>query len=117
MAETFNKFFTTIAEEIASLINPTLPETNDDNPMQSTHTDNPNNDNDIRFNTSDFPVTSDEIITCFNLLEDKKTPDVYTEFQNYATTLDQTNFCSTQTRRNTYSLHHPQMSHASETIY
>jgi hypothetical protein len=76
IAETFNKFFTTIADEIATLINPTLPD--DANSTQATHTADPHSDTNTntRFNMSDTPVTSDEIITCFNLLEDKKTPDM-----------------------------------------
>jgi hypothetical protein len=76
MAETFNRFFTTIADEIASLINPTMTPNNDTDDRTYTQTEDTIDNNDIKFNMSGIPVTSDEIITCINQLEDKKTPDM-----------------------------------------
>ncbi len=60
--------FTTIADEIASLINPTLTATDDVSSNPDTHTNN------VKFNMSKVPVTSEEIINCISQLEDKKKP-------------------------------------------
>ncbi len=71
IANIFYKFFTTIADEIASLINPTnTPDTSNDRA-----TDDLNDDMTV-FKMSDTPVTDDEILRCFEQLVDKKTPDM-----------------------------------------
>jgi hypothetical protein len=74
MANIFNKFFTTIADEIAVLINPTFPQ-------DSSTTTSDNNadriDDDITtLKMSDIPVSGDEILKCIDELEDKKTLDM-----------------------------------------
>jgi hypothetical protein len=72
IANTFNNFFTTIADEIANLINP-VPSPN------SNLTDGPGAGNNLPdsavdapnlFNMSDVPLTDDEIISSIDSLED-----------------------------------------------
>jgi hypothetical protein len=58
--------FTTIADEIASLINPTLTATDDVSGNPDTHTNN------VKFNMSEVPVTSEGIINCISQLKTKK---------------------------------------------
>jgi hypothetical protein len=78
IANTFNNFFTTIADEIANLINP-VPSPNSnltDGPgagdnLPDSAVDPPN-----LFNMSDVPLTDDEIISSIDSLEDKKKPDM-----------------------------------------
>ncbi len=66
IANTFNKFFTTIADEIADLINPI--------PMNNLPDDIEENipDSQTRFNISHVPLSEGEILDCIKELEDKK---------------------------------------------
>jgi hypothetical protein len=75
IANTFNEFFTTIADEIASLINPVQNHTTVTTPESE---DDPPDENDIPnlFNMSDIPLTDGEIIASINNIEDKKTDDM-----------------------------------------
>ncbi len=62
-------FFTTIADEIASLIIPVISKEGDtDDNTQATINNNP-----VKFNMSDSFVTSQEILDTIKNLEDKKT--------------------------------------------
>jgi hypothetical protein len=72
IANTFNKFFTTIADEIANLINP-VPDCDIDLP-----TNNLAGDPNIvpRFNLTEIPLSEGEVLECIASLEDKKTPDM-----------------------------------------
>jgi hypothetical protein len=65
IANTFNTFFTTIAENTASLIHPVSDPDPDLVP--------PTNSS---FDLHSSPVTDDEILSCINKLENKRTPDM-----------------------------------------
>jgi Notch-like protein len=74
MANIFNKFFTTIADEIATLINPTIPQ---DSPTTTSDNSTDRMDDDITtFRMTDIPVIGDKILRCIDKLEDKKTLDM-----------------------------------------
>jgi len=66
IASTFNTYFTNVANEIASQIHPT----------NSSFSPTNRNDDIPNFCFSDQPITTDEIISGIDSLEDKRTPDM-----------------------------------------
>jgi hypothetical protein len=66
IANICNKFFTTIADDIADLINP-VPDT------YQPHLNTPDSPNNLpKFDMSDTPILEGEILDCIKSLEDKK---------------------------------------------
>jgi hypothetical protein len=74
IANFFNKFFTTIADEISNDVHPTDRPPDVVNPV--------NNDNVPLFQSSNIPVTNFEILTTFTALNNKKSED-YTGVSMY----------------------------------
>jgi hypothetical protein len=70
IANTFNQYFTTIADDIAKQINPT--KTQIDEPMNDRYNEFVTNTGRHCFNLSDRPATNEEILSCIAELEDKK---------------------------------------------
>jgi hypothetical protein len=73
IANAFNHYFTTIADEIAKQINPTM---SNGEPVDDSYDDFVTNTGRHCFNLADKPATDDEILMCIRKLEDKKTPDM-----------------------------------------
>ncbi len=79
IANAFNHYFTTIADEIAKQINPT---TLNGEPIDDSYDDFVTNTGRHCFNLADKPATDDEILMCIRKLEDKKTLDMM-RFSSY----------------------------------